>query len=116
MKPKWAIASVAFMSLLHCAVMGYEGYDPSYEAESLMGLSLALMFAWWIFDDAKKQKYHRPYEFGAFIFFAWPILIPVYFIETRGWKGLLLFPAFIGIYYLPWLTGWLAYYINASNL
>ncbi len=66
-------------------------------------------------DDAKTQNYHRSYEFGAFIFFAWPILIPVYLVETRGWKGQLLFPAFIGLYFLPWLAGWAAYYLNASN-
>lgn len=115
MKPKWAISIVVLMSLIHYAIMGYEGYDPSYETETLMVISLTFMFAWWVLDDAKAQKYHRPYEFGAFIFFAWPILIPVYLVETRGWKGLLLFPVFIGVYYLPWSVGWLAYYLNVSN-
>ena len=115
MRPKWAIALVIFMSILHYAIMGYKGYDPSYESEQLMVLSLTFMFAWWVIDDAKEQKYNRPYEFGAFIFFAWPIIIPVYLVETRGWKGLLLFPAFIGLYYLPWSVGWAAYYLNASN-
>ena len=114
MKPKRAIVLVVLISTIHYVIMGYEGYDPSYEAEQLMALLLTFLFAWWVMDDAKK-KYHRPYEFGAFIFFAWPILIPVYLVETRSWKGMLIFPAFIGLYYLPWSFGWAAYYLNASH-
>ena len=115
MKPNWTIALLVFMSTLHYAIMGYEGYDPSPEAEQLMGISLTFLFAWWILEDAKKKKYHRPYEFGAFIFFAWPIIIPVYLVETRGWKGLFIFPAFIILYYLPYSIGWAAFYLNSSN-
>ena len=110
-----AIGLVVVISVIHYSVMGYAGYDPSIEAEALMVYSLTFMFAWWAFEDAKKQKYHRPYEFGAFIFFAWPVVLPVYLVATRGWKGMLLFLAFIILYYLPWSAGWAAYYLNASN-
>ena len=115
MRAKWAIALVVFMSTVHFAIMGYKGYDPSIEAEQLMFVYITFMFACWILEDAKEQKYHRPYEFGAFIFFAWPILIPIYLVETRGWKGLIIFPVFVILYYLPWSIGWAAYYLNASN-
>ena len=115
MNVKHALAIVLVMSTVYYAVMGYAGYDPSIEAETLMGVALLIMFAWWAWDDAKKQKFHRPYEFGAFIYFAWPIVLPVYLIATRGWKGLLIFPVFVAIYYLPWASGWVAYYLNSAN-
>jgi len=110
-----AMGLVVGISALHYSVMGYAGYDPSVEAETLMGWSLALMFAWWAYDDAKKKKYHRPYEFGAFIFFAWPVVLPAYLVVSRGWRGIMVFPIFVLIFYLPSLLGWGAYYLNSAN-
>ncbi len=115
MNATWAIGFVVGISVLHFTVMGYAGYDPSIEAETLMAWSLTFMFAWWALEDAKRQKYHRPYEFGAFIFFAWPVVLPAYLVATRGWRGILIFPVFVLLFYLPWLMGWSAYYLNSSN-
>jgi len=95
--------------------MGYAGYDPRERAETLMVWSLALMFAWWALQDSKEKEYHRPYEFGAFVFFAWPIVLPVYLVTTRGWRGILIFTVFVLLFYLPGLIGWVAYYLNSSN-
>ena len=115
MKATWAIGLVVGISILHYSVMGYAGYDPSIEAKALMGWSLSLMFACWAFGNAKIEKYHRPYEFGAFVFFAWPIVLPAYLVATRGWRGIFLFAIFITLFYLPWLLGLVAFYINPSN-
>jgi len=115
MKASWAVLVVVTMSIFHYSLMGFKGYDPSIEYEKLMVTALVFTFAWWACEDASKQDYHRPYEFGAFIFFAWPVILPAYLVATRGWKGILLFPTFIILYYLPWLTGWVAYYLNTSN-
>ncbi len=100
------------LSVIHYSVMGYAGYDPSLEVQGLMNLVLPFMFAWWSLDDAKKRKFHRPYEFGAFIFFAWPIVLPVYLVASRGWKGILIFPVFVIVYNLPWLMGDFAYILS----
>lgn len=115
MNARGAIGLIVGISVLHYAVMGYAGYDPSIEAETLMEWSLTLMFVWWVLEDGKKQKYHRPYEFGAFIFFAWPVVLPVYLVATRGLRGILIFPGFILLFYIPWITGWSAYYLNSSS-
>lgn len=113
MNAYWAIGLVVGLSTLEYTLMGYAGYDPSVESESAMALSLALAVSWWALDDAKKQRYHRPYEFGAFILFAWPIVLPAYLIATRGWNGLLLFTLFVSLFYFPWAAGWAAYYLNS---
>ncbi len=115
MKASWAIGLIVGLSVLHYSVMGYAGHDPSIEARFVMTLALTLVIAWWAFDDAKKRKYHRPYEFGAFLFFAWPIVLPFYLVATRGWKGIFNFSVFVLLFCLPWLMGWGAYYMNPSN-
>ena len=110
-----AIGLVITLSVIHYSVMGYSGYSPSVEATVLMDKSLIFMFAWWAFEDAREQHYHRPYEFGAFIFFAWPVVLPAYLVATRGWRGLSLFPIFLFLYTLPSSMGWVAYYLNPLN-
>ena len=113
--PNWAIGFVVVISVMHYSVVAYAGHDPSIRSELLMRWSLMLMFTWWALEDAKKQKYHRPYEFGAFIFFGWPIILPAYLIATRGWRGILTFLAFVLLSYLPPLTGWVVYVLNSEN-
>ncbi len=76
MNARLGLGLVVGISVLHYGVMGYAGYDPNHKAEMLMALSLIFMFAWWAYEDAKNRKYHRPYEFGAIIFFAWPVALP----------------------------------------
>jgi hypothetical protein len=36
-----------------------------------------------------------PFEFEAFVFFAWPIALPYYLVKSRGSRGLLLFAVFL---------------------
>ena len=108
------IVIVVAISIAHYSIMGYFGYDPAPEFERLMAWSFALMVALWCLDDAKKLKFHRPYEFGAFLFFTWPIVLPVYLIHTRGWRGAFIFMAFIFLAFLPYLCGWISYYVSPA--
>ncbi|MET1078930.1 MAG: hypothetical protein ABWY06_13030 [Pseudomonas sp.] len=112
MRHSISIAIVITLSIIHYSIMGYFGQDPAPESEALMAWSFALMVAMWCQDDAKKQKFHRPYEFGAFIFFTWIIVLPAYLVRTRGWRGWLVFLAFLFLSLVPYLCGWIAYYAN----
>nr|WP_298137685.1 hypothetical protein [uncultured Pseudomonas sp.] len=109
-----ALAIVVAISTLHYSVMGYYGYDPTPEFETLMAWAFALMLALWCLDDAKQVNFHRPYEFGAFIFFTWPLVLPAYLIHTRGWRGIFIFMAFLILALLPYLSGWLAYFMSPT--
>ena len=115
MNPVVAIGLVVTLSVVHYSVMGYYGYDPGEESSAIMTWSLCLMYAWWVNDDAKKQKYHRPYELGAFVFFAWPIALPAYLVATRGWVGIAKFLIFIVVFYIPEIFGWLLYYVGPEG-
>ncbi len=82
MKIVWGL--VIGISILHYAVMGYAGDYPSREAENLMSWAFALMLAYWCLADAKRRGYHRPYEFGAFLFL-WPVVYrPICYIPVAG--------------------------------
>lgn len=112
MKANWPIGITVGFSALHYAVTGYAGYDPSMEAEYIIAFAFSIVLAWWTLDDAKQRGYHRPYEFGAFLFFVWPLVLPAYLIATRGWRGIGLFTLFLTLYLIPWLSGWAAYYLS----
>lgn len=97
------------ISVLHYALLGYAGDYPSHEAQALMSWAFALMLAHWCLADAKRRRYHRPYEFGAFLFFLWPLVLPAYLLHTRGWRGLLPCASMFLLACLPWLSGVAAY-------
>ena len=73
------------------------------------------MFSWWVLGDTKQFYNHRPYELGAFIFFNWPLVLPVYLITARGMLGILIF-LFLFLYYISWQFDWGVYNLNSSNL
>jgi len=50
----------------------------------------SLMLTWWVYADSRSREFSLPYEFGAFVFFAWPVVVPYYAYRCCGWKGLLL--------------------------
>ncbi len=48
---------------------------------------LACSISLWILADAQQRRRSVPYDFDAFVFFAWPVLVPIYLFSTRGWRG-----------------------------
>lgn len=100
------------ISALHYAVLGYNGYDPEPQHEALMSWAFTFLLALWCLEDAKDKSFHRPFEFGAFIFFAWPIVLPAYLYRTRGLKGMPIFIFIVILSVMPYLLGWLAYYVG----
>ena len=43
--------------------------------------------ALWVLADARQRHRPWPYDFGSFVFFAWPLLVPVYLFSSRGWRA-----------------------------
>ncbi len=52
-------------------------------ASVLLPSSIAL----WLLADAQKRRLFVPYDFGTFVFMAWPVLAPIYLFSTRGWRA-----------------------------
>ena len=56
-------------------------------AAALATLFLASSIALWVLADARQQRRPAPYDLSSFVFFAWPVLAPIYLFSTRGWRG-----------------------------
>ena len=90
---------------IHSSVAGFAGYYTSDQADLLWNVGAALLLAWWVLNDSRKRNIHRPHELGAFIFFGWPLTVPVYLLWTRGLRGLkgVLWVALFGL--SPYVAG-----------
>jgi hypothetical protein len=73
------------------------GADLPTPTEALWALTYRLFLVAWVRADMRSHDFTAPYEFDAFLFFAWPVALPYYFCKTRGPRGLF---AAIGVFLL----------------
>src|ERR1043165_6839937 len=48
-----------------------------------------LVMASWVTADARKRGRRLCYDYESFVFFAWPIVVPIYLFQTRGARAFL---------------------------
>jgi len=73
-------------------------------AELASSVALPLVLASWVMADARKRSRQLCYDYDSFVYFAWPVVVPVYLFQTRGIRAFLTLLCFVGI----WLIGALA--------
>jgi len=71
----------------------------------------SLLVVWWVQADARQTGYRPCYEYGAFMFFGWPLLLPHYLLRTRGIRGFSWIGFFFLIFCLPWLLAIAVFYL-----
>ena len=71
------------------------------ELASLESVAQQLFVALWVYVDRQRRRLNLAYEFEAFVFFAWPIVLPYYLVKSRGARGLLLAAVFFALLILP---------------
>ena len=71
------------------------------ETENLASVFQQLFVALWVYLDRQGRSLSLPFEFEAFVFFAWPIAVPYYLVKSRGARGLLLAALFFALGVLP---------------
>ena len=76
--------------------MSHDG-NLSWSAVYVSKAALALMIAGWVTADARKRHWRDCYDHDSFVFFAWPIVAPVYLFRTRGPRAFLTLLCFGGI-------------------
>jgi len=75
------------------------GRDASSASADLVSRwAMALVVANWVLCDAHKRGRPLCYDYGTFLFFAWPILATVYLFQTRGVRALLTLLCFLTIW------------------
>jgi hypothetical protein len=71
------------------------------ESAMLESLFQQLVLAIWAYLDRRGRQLRLPFEFDAFVFFAWPIALPYYLVKSRGARGILLFAALLALFVIP---------------
>lgn len=88
--------------IIGLAMLATHGYPARPEASALLwSLVFPTILAIWARMDRRHQNLKLPFEFDAFVFFAWPLALPYYLYRTRGKKGLLMAAAIYGSYLAP---------------
>jgi len=96
---------LAILSVIYAiglSVLAYHGYPMRPEASALLwGLEFQTLLATWVRLDRRYRDLGLPFEFEAFVFFAWPVAAPYYLYRTRGMRGLAVTAAVYVFYIVP---------------
>ena len=83
-------------------VLASHGYAARPEAaELLRGFEFQTLLAIWVRMDRRRGKVSLPFEFDAFVFFGWPVVVPYYLYRTRGGRGVIITAAIYTLYVVP---------------
>jgi len=85
-----SICIIALMLAMTCAqaYMASHGDWLSESTSKLSYFTLSLLIALLIERDRMVRGRTAPFEFAAFVFFAWPLIAPYYFFSVMRWRGL----------------------------
>jgi hypothetical protein len=71
------------------SVLWAQGFGPTERIQFLWTFGFQLILSLWVRADRHARSFSTPYDFDAFVFFAWVIVVPYYLCRTRGARGLL---------------------------
>jgi hypothetical protein len=86
------------------AILALYGLVPSKSAEFICSFEFRIILVGWVFFDRQASEFSAPFEFDAFMFFAWIFVLPYYLLRTRGRRGLLLLAGIYGLAAIPYLA------------
>ena len=84
------------------------GLKPSPETSFYGTMIHRMTVTGWVYLDRRFRELKLPFEFDAFMFFAWALVLPYYLYRTRRWRGLLLAAAIWALVVTPAITTVLA--------
>ena len=67
----------------------------------LWALEFQVLLAIWVRMDRRHRNVSLPFEFDAFVFFGWPVVVPYYMYRTRGKRGVFVTAAIFTLYVAP---------------
>ena len=85
------------------------GVDPDgpglpKRAELIASFTLPFVVASWVMADARKRGRPLCYDYDSFVYLAWPVVVPVYLVQTRGVRAVLTLLCFAAIWLLALLS------------
>ena len=118
--PRWltGINSQTWLLWLYAMAHGVaagacpEGGGLPKRADLVSSLALSLVLALWVLRDAQSRGRPLCHDFGAFVFFAWPLVVPVYLFQTRGVRAFLSLLWFGGFFLVTTLVAMLIFMLR----
>lgn len=89
----------------HASVSILSGDETNRTADFVAQITFPLVVSLWVLADAHRRGKQLCCDYGAFVFFAWPIFVPLYLFQTRGMRALVTLLCFVGICVLAILFG-----------
>jgi hypothetical protein len=86
------------------AVLASRDVSVSDGPRLLWKFTFALFMVRWAAIDRRSRSFSVPFEFDAFVFFAWVLVVPYYLLRTRGPRGLISAMGFWALATTPTLT------------
>lgn len=83
--PIWCLAGL-YLSY----VLFYASHEPPEKtaADTIYTFGSSFIVSWWLWHDARMNRFALPMSYGFLVLFALPIYAPIYIFHTRGWMGL----------------------------
>jgi hypothetical protein len=81
-------------------------------AELVSSVVLPLVIASWVMADARKRGRPLCYDYDSFVYFAWPVVVPLYLFQTRGVRAFLTLLCFAGIWLIAALTAGVVFVVR----
>jgi hypothetical protein len=95
--PFWCFAGLL---LTYAVFQVIHDFPENARADSTYTFGSWFLISWWLWHDAKQNKFVLPMSYGFLVLFAAPIYAPVYIFQTRGWLAFVT----IGLYALIFLA------------
>ena len=103
--PKWLQGMIApTLALWFCMVAfgiasaaSPDGAGLPPRADLVSRFAFPLVMASWVMADARKRGRRLLPDYDSFVFFAWPIVVPIYLFQTRGARAFLTLLCFVGV-------------------
>ncbi len=92
-------------------ILAYHGEAISESTSFLWDVCFAYCVVLWIEKDRKSKSISAPFEYQAFVFFFWPLVVPYYLFQTRGWSGLVQGIGLFAFACLPTIAALVTYFL-----
>jgi uncharacterized membrane protein (GlpM family) len=83
------LLTLTLISSVGLAILASRGRPAPDGSSILWKFTFALFVVRWVELDRRSHDLRTPFEFNAFVFFAWLVVLPYYLYKTRGPRGLL---------------------------
>ncbi len=83
------LVTLTFIYSVGLGALASRGVSAPYGSSLFWRFAFALFMARWAAIDRRSHSFNVPFEFDAFVFFAWVLVVPYYLLKTRGPRGLI---------------------------